>query len=184
MLIADTDSPSGANTSSVTLVLSEGLVRTDVHIQAGSDGTIHQTMNGGGISAGRIVSFSSDMTMTLPDGPGSATTVNSSSDLNTTITVTAKGSLKDPGTNPGFVNVTMTNDKTCESVSETQGINSAGESFHSAGASDGQGNESQTTITEHADGGFSITTVSKDSDGNVTINSEDFDKDGNKIQPG
>lgn len=61
---------------------------------------------------------------------------------------------------------------------ETSGP-SSWEGQRSAYTNDGQGNESQTTVTNHEDGSFTIETTSKDADGNRTTSSETYDKSGN-----
>ena len=113
---------------------SEGITATTID----GDGTIHQTINGGG----ETNSYSSDMTI-RPDGTGSVTAIGSTSiGENTTATVSAhaEGSF-DGSSGSGFTTVDVSEDGTGKHTYDTVGVNSAGDEFRTAGGADGQGND-------------------------------------------
>ncbi|WP_205772486.1 hypothetical protein [Microvirga calopogonii] len=105
------------------------------------------------------------------DGQTKITTDNVWKDSGGGVTNESHG---EAGTNPegGFYSMTSSYDRT------------TGESQRSSWGADGQGNESETTITYHADGSFTIRTVSKDADGNTSGGEQSYDKDGNPIDGG
>ena len=51
------------------------------------------------------------------------------------------------GNGSGFTTVDVSEDGTGKHTYDTVGVNSAGDEFRTAGGADGQGNESQSTVT-------------------------------------
>ncbi len=143
------------------------------------DGTIEQTVVSDASPSGTSIQH-----MTInPDGSGS---MDSSSTLvrrdGSTATVTT--TLIQDAQGHSTETVEVRDDASGVSKTMTEGFNSLGEEYRSAKEVDGQGNESQTTITYHADESFTITTASKGADGQGTIDSQTYDAAGNEISPG
>jgi hypothetical protein len=147
MFMSNTDGPSGPICTSSTTVLQNSSGTVVIRSEGGNDGTIHQTVNGSGVDGGIVSSFSSDMTIGR-DGSGSLSGVASGTAGDTTVTMTTNCQLNADGSGSGFISSEVTNNGTGESNFDTMGVNSAGENFRTAGGADGQGNESQTTVTE------------------------------------
>ncbi|MGW1562869.1 hypothetical protein ACWCQ1_41160 [Streptomyces sp. NPDC002144] len=177
MVVAASDDSPGPSSTTTTGTVQVGSSKIDIRVEVQSDRTVHITMNGSDPAGSTLAS---DQTI-RSDGSGAFSQISKSpAGAGTTVTVSAAGEFT-PAGGTGFQTIEAKDNATGLSVSDTTGINSAGEDFERSGVADGNGNESMTTVTWHADGGATITTVSKDSDGEVSVESGDIDKDGNPV---